>query len=71
MVQSKFVLSKSGVTFEKPSTSYTGPVEKLFTVLIQADFGLEALKTNATCIQDIYKSRWIPQTASANAVDTL
>lgn len=65
------MLSQSGMSFKKPSTSHTGPVEKLFTVLIQTDFGLKTLKTNATSVQDIYKTRWIPQTAGANAIDTL
>lgn len=71
VIQSEFVLSQRSVTFEKPPTAHTSPVKKLFTVLIQTDFGLEALEANSAGIKDINKARRIFQTARAKAVNTV
>lgn len=65
------MLSQRSVTFEKPPTAHTSPVKKLFAVLIQTDFGLEALEANAAGIKDINKARRIFQTARAKAVNTV
>lgn len=70
MTQSQFVLAQSSMASKKPSTSDTGPVKKLFAVLIKTYFGLEALEANTTSIEIIYEPRRISKATGANAVDT-
>lgn len=69
MTQSQLVLAQSRMASKKPSTSDTGPVKKLFAVLIKTNFGPEALEANTTSIEIIYEPRGISQATGTNAVD--